>query len=211
MFQSTSPGFIDLVLTKKEFFKNSNALEVRIFDQHSLILTALRIQLVKGNAKTKLYRDYNSFDVQLFKKGLNKNLKSNKTINFSDFQNTFITTLHKHSPIKKKFLGFNRNPFMSKALRKAIMYRSKLKSNYYKKRADVNWANYKKRRNFCVMLLRRTKKDYFQNLNVKDFSDNKKFWKIIKPHLSNKGLNSNKMLVKEKDKLVSNEKQLASI
>ena len=61
------------------------------------------------------------------------------------------------------------------------------------------------------MLLRRTKKDYFQNLNVKDFSDNKKFWKMIKPHLSNKGLNSNKMLVKEKDKLVSNEKQLASI
>ena len=61
------------------------------------------------------------------------------------------------------------------------------------------------------MLLRGTKKDYFQNLNVKDLLDNKKFWKTIKPHLSNKGLNSNKMLVKEKDKLVSNEKQLASI
>ena len=100
---------------------------------------------------------------------------------------------------------------MSKALRKAIMHKSKLKNIYNKKRADVNWANYQKQRNFCVTLLRRTKKEYFQNLNVKDLSDNKKFWKIIKPYFSNKGLNSNKMLLKEKGELVSDEKQLASI
>ena len=87
---------------------------------------------------------------------------------------------------------------MSKALRKAIMHRSKLKNIYNKKRTDVNWANYKKQRNFCVTLLRRTKKEYFQNLNVKDLSDNKKFWKTIKSYFSNKGLNSNKMLLKGK-------------
>ena len=61
------------------------------------------------------------------------------------------------------------------------------------------------------MLLRRTKKEYFQNLNVKDLSDNKKFWKTIKPYFSNKGLNSNKMLLKEKGELISDKKQLASI
>ena len=61
------------------------------------------------------------------------------------------------------------------------------------------------------MLLRRTKKEYFQNLNVKDLSDNKKFWKIIKLYCSNKGLNSNKMLLKEKGELISDEKQIASI
>ena len=48
------------------------------------------------------------------------------------------------------------------------------------------------------MLLRRTKKDYFQNLNVKDLSVSKKFWKTIKPYFSNKGLNSNKILLKER-------------
>ena len=211
-FQSTSPSCIDLILTnKKEFFKNSDVLEVGISDHHSLIVTALRSQLVKGNAKTKLYRDYNSFDLKLFKEDLDKNLKSNNTVNFSDFQNTFTTVLHKHAPIKKKILRFNNSPFMSKALRKAIMHRSKLKNVYNKKRTDVNWANYKKQRNFCVTLLRRTKKEYFQNLNVKNLLDNKKFWKIIKPYFSNKGLNSNKMLLKEKGELISDEKQLASI
>ena len=91
---------------------------------------------------------------------------------------------------------------MSKALRKTIMHRSKLKKkNIPKKRAGVNWANYKKQRNFCVTLLsppRRTKKGYFQNLNVKNLSDKKNFWKTIKPYFSNNRFNSNKMLLKEK-------------
>ena len=160
-FQSTSPSCIDLNLTNnKEFFKNSNVFEVGISDHHSLIVTALRYQLVKGKAKTKLYRNYNSFVIKLFKEDLDNNLKSNNTLNFCDFQNTF-TTFHKHAPIKKKILRFNNNPFMSKALRKAIMHRSKLKYIFNKKRADVNWANYKKQRNFCVTLLWRTKKEYF--------------------------------------------------
>ena len=109
-------------------------------------MTALQSQLVKGNAKTKLYWDYNLFDVKLFKEDLYKNLKSNNAVNFSDFQNTFTTVLHKRAPIKKKILRFNNNPFMSKALRKAIMHRSKLKNIYNKKRTDVNCANYKKNR-----------------------------------------------------------------
>ena len=134
-FQSTSPSCTDLILkNKKEFFKNSNILEVGISDHHSLIVTALRSQLVKGNAKTKLYRDYNSFDVKLFKEDLDKNLKSNNTDHFSDFQNTFTTVLHKHAPIQKKILRFNNSPFMSKTLRKAIMHKSKLKNVYNKKK-----------------------------------------------------------------------------
>ena len=91
------------------------------------------------------------------------------------------------------------------------MHRSKSRNIYNKKSADVNWANYEKQQNFCVTLLWRTKTEYFQNLNVKDLSDNKKFWKANNPYFSNKGLNSNKMLLSEKGELVSDEKQLASI
>ena len=83
-------------------------------------------------------------------------------------------------------MHFNNNPFMSKALRKAIMHRSKLKNIYNNYRTEDNWANYKKQRNFCVNLLRKTKTEYFQKLNVKDLSDNRKFWKTIKPFFSNK-------------------------
>ena len=85
-------------------------------------------------------------------------------------------------PLRKNILRFDNSPFMSKALRKAIMHRTKLKNIYNKQRTDVNWENNKKQRNFCVTLLRRIKNHYFQNLNVKDLSDNKKFWKTVKPY-----------------------------
>ena len=45
-------------------------------------------------------------------------------------------------------------------------------------------------------------------------SDNKTFWKTIKsikPFFSNKYLNSNKLMLKEKDVVVSNEKVLATL
>ena len=114
-----------------------------------------------------------------------------------------LHSLNKHAPIKKKIMPFNNNPFMSKALRKAIMHRSKLKNIYNNYRTEDNWANYKKQRNFCVNLLRKTKTEYFQKLNVKDLSDNIKFWKTIKPFFSNKGLNTNKLMLKESNRLIT--------
>ena len=102
----------------------------------------------------------------------------------------------------------NDNPFMTKALRKPIMHRSKLKSIFHKTRAIEDWKNYKKQRNSCVNLLRNIKKDYFLKLNVKDLADNKKFWKSIKPFFSNKGLNSHKLMLREKD---TEEKALATL
>ena len=55
------------------------------------------------------------------------------------------------------------------------------------------------------------KKYHFQRLNVKDLSDNKKIWKTIKPYFSNKGLNSNKLLLNEKGRFSSGEKELENL
>ena len=98
-------------------------------------VTALKSLLLKENAKTKLYRDYNSFNMDHLKEDLDNNLKNNRITKYSDFQNIFLEILHKHAPIKKKILRFNNNPFMTKALRKAIMLRSKLKNIFHKTRA----------------------------------------------------------------------------
>ena len=91
------------------------------------------------------------------------------------------------------------------------MHRSRLKNIYIRKSNDKNWENYKKQRNFCVDLLRKTEAEYFRNLNVKDLSDNRKFWKTIKPYFSNKDLNSKRLSLQEKGNLVADEKKLATI
>ena len=67
-FQSSNPTWIDLILTKKkEFFKNTDVIEVGISDHHSLIITVLKSLLLEGNAKAKLYRGYISFNIDHFK------------------------------------------------------------------------------------------------------------------------------------------------
>ena len=55
------------------------------------------------------------------------------------------------------------------------------------------------------------KKDYLQKLNIKDLTDSNKFGKIIKPFFSNKGPNSNKLILREKDVLITDEKALANL
>ena len=52
---------------------------------------------------------------------------------------------------------------------------SKLKNIFNKYRTEDNWANYKKQRNLCVNLLRKSKTEYFQKLNAEDLSDYRKF------------------------------------
>ena len=127
-FQSAKPNCIDLILpNKKELFKNSNVLEAGISDHHSFIVTASKSQLIKGNAKMKLYRGYSSFQMERFKADLDQNLKCTTSFEYSDFQSAFTWVLHYHAPIKNKILRFNNTPSMTKTLRKAIMHMSKSK------------------------------------------------------------------------------------
>lgn len=66
---------------------------------------------------------------------------------------------------------------MDKELQETIMIRSKLRNRFLKSRflSDKNTSN--KQRNAFVSLLRKTKKQYYSKLNVKDIVDNKKTWK----------------------------------
>ena len=75
---------------------------------------------------------------------------------------------------------------MTKTLRKAIMKRSKLRNKFNEERNFENWSEYKCQRNLCSNLLKQSKKRHFNSLNVNDVTENKKFWKTIKPSLQKK-------------------------
>ena len=59
--------------------------------------------------------------------------------------------------------------------------------------------------------LKKDKKQYFAKLNVKDVAENKLFWKNVKPYFSNKGSNSTKIALVEKDIIMTDEKQITTI
>ena len=60
------------------------------------------------------------------------------------------------------------------------MKRSQLRNNYLKKKTDSNRMLYRKQRNYCVSLLRKSKTNYYANLDAKKVSENKLFWKVTK-------------------------------
>ena len=76
---------------------------------------------------------------------------------YDDFETSFLKELKRHASLKKKVLRHNNNRFMTKELRKAIMLRSKLKNIFNKIKTQFNWQKYQQR-NFCLNLLRKTKK-----------------------------------------------------
>ena len=208
----SSPTSIDLILTnKKNFFMKSTAFETGMSDFHKLTTTILRKTISKGNAKKIFYRDYKAFDHSTFETRLQSKLKLETIIDYSQFQSIFLETLDNIAPVKTKILRYNNNPFMNKALRKAIMTRSRLKNKFNKNSSAKNWNSYKKQRNFCLKLLRQTKEKYFNNINVKKVSDNKTFWKSVKPFFSNKGLSSNKILLVEGNEIVNDDGKIATI
>ena len=132
-----------------------------------------------------IYRDYKRFDQKKYETELKLKVNSQTKVSYSTFQAVFLELLNKIAPVKTKVLRFNKIAFMTKSLRIAIMLRSRLKNNFNKQRSDENWDNYKKQINFCVKLLCQTKEKYFSDINVKSISNNKNFWKTIKPFNSN--------------------------
>ena len=82
---------------------------------------------------------------------------------------------------KTIFIRANEAPFMTRNLKKAIITRSRLRNTFSKHPTNENKINYGKQRHFCVCLLRKEKKNYFENLDNNNISDSKTFWKTVKP------------------------------
>ena len=52
------------------------------------------------------------------------------------FEDTFLSVLNMHAPLKKKLLKANYSQYVTKALRKAITRRSKLEKIYFRKQTN---------------------------------------------------------------------------
>ena len=122
-----------------------------------------------------------------------------------------MDTVNSFAPIKKKYARGNQMPFMTKNLSKAIVTRSRLRNKYLKHKTEENRLPYTQQRNKCVSLLRKTKINYYENLDEKDITDNKKFWKAVKPLLSDKSINGDKIHLSENGELINSESKTVEV
>ena len=104
----------------------------------------------------------------------------------------------------------NQMPFKTKQLSKEIMKRSRLRKNFLINRTEENKILYNRQRNYCTSLLRKSERGYYENLNIRNITDNKLFWKSVKPLLSEKSHIRDRISITEKSEIVKTAETLNS-
>ena len=102
-------------------------------------------------------------------------------------------------------------PFFNKELSKAIMTQTKLQNIFLQNRSEKNKICYIKKRTFCVSLLRKTKKKYYESQNKKSVVDNKLFWKTVKSLLSGKVAGKDRIHLIENNELIKSDLETAEV
>ena len=201
-----NPSIIDLVLTNRSrSFQNSQTIETGLSAYHKLTVTVMRTFFPKQVPTIITYRDYKHFDKAIFRQeflDILCNVNSG-TIDYDTFETVCIEHLKRHAPLKEKYLRANNQPFMNKSLSKAVMTRTRLRNKFHKNPCENNKAKYTKYRNYCTSLFRKEKNKYYNNLDIKSFTDNKKIWKSIKPLFSDKHFTANKITLFDGNDIVS--------
>ena len=211
-FKSENPKCIDLVLTNRDRSVHSTTtVETGLSDFHKMILTVLKTKCQKIGASVINYRSYKNLNESDFKRDLCEAIGNTNPTDYESFQDVFNEVLDKHAPTKKKYVRANHAPFMTRALRKAVMLRSRLKNKHSNSRTVENWNNFRKQRNRCVKLFRQAKKDYCNKLDINLVTDNRKFWKTVKPALSDKCQSNNKIVLVEDDEIIFDDTEVAEI
>ena len=207
----SNPSSIDGILTnKRRSFQNTITIETGLSDHHKMTITVMRAFFPKQSPILVKYRNYKNFIKENFRKELLHNLSSlDYDASFEDFETAFMSILNEHATMKERLVRANNSPFMNKKLIKVIMTRSRLKNKFSTNPNEVNKSIYNKQRNYCVNLLRKVKKNYYANLNLKCITDNKKFWNTVKPFFSDKSKLSKNIRLIEGETIISNDVDVA--
>ena len=115
------------------------------------------------------------------------------------------------APIKRRYIRANNAPFINKSLSKAIMVRSRLRNKFLKLKTSELREAYNKQGNYCVTLLRKTKMNFYGNLNPNIIGENMKFWKHPKPFFSDKLSTNSKVTLMVGDKFISDSSKCAEV
>ena len=90
----------------------------------------------------------------------------NNNLKFDIFKALLNEAIQKHAPIKQRYVRANQAPFIDKTINKEIMKRSRHRNKSLNRKSDIDRRAYNKQRNLCLSLLRREKKNFFDNIST---------------------------------------------
>ena len=166
----------------------------------------MKVFYKKQKTNIVTYRNYKHFSNETFmldaKNSIIQMTSEKNDLEFDRLKTALDEAIQRHARIKKRYVRANQASFINKKINKEIMKRSRLRNKFLNTKSDIDRKAYNKQRNFCVSLIRSEKKNFFSNINTSDITDNKTFWKTVKPFFTDK--------IKTKSKITLIEKNIVS-
>ena len=215
-FKSSEGSCIDLILSnKKNCLQYTGSLDTDLSDYHRLIYTMLRSTYSKAPPREIIYRDYKLFSEQKFLTDLSEKFHNDTNYlfvnDYDSFEKEFTTVLNKHAPMKRKVIRGNEKPHMNKALKKAIMKRTRLRNIYRKTKSLDDLCAFKIQRNLVTRINKHSKENYFRETVKNSKYNQKDFWNICKPFMSNKYSTGNEIILRKNDRIIEDEGEIATL
>ena len=208
----TNPSTIDLMITNKprSFLKSFNVC-TGLSDCHKMAVSIFRVNKPKIEPREITYRNYRNFDEEAFRNELKNMIDFDGNGTYDRFESLFLQVLEKHAPVKKVKVRANFPPYMTKRLRKAMMDRSRLEKRYYNNMTPLNRLIYRKQKNYVSNLYKKERKKYYENLDINQITDNKKFWKSIKPLFNENSNGAEKITIIDNNKVITSDDGLCQV
>ena len=175
-------------------------IETGLSDFHKMSATVMKMYYTKQKPSIVRCRKFKNFCNDSFIKDIElllSKLCNQQNVAFRILKESVNITLDKHAP------------FMNKKLSKEIMKRSRLRNKFLNTKSDIDRKAYNKQRNYVASLLRNEKKNFYSSLDTKVVTDNRTFWKTVKPLLSEKVTKHSEINLVEDDKIISRDVQIA--
>lgn len=217
-FKSHTPTLIDVLLVtdKKRLFCGFS-FDVGISDFHNLIGAALRKHIPGMKTKKVEYRKvkdvcYNQVRLDLFDLSLAEMINSTEDANaaFSKFHDSVISVFDKHAPVRTRIIKMNDFPIMNNELQSAIYQRNKYRNKFYQYRTTAYYTLYKAKRNNVTAIKRKLVRSYFLK-RCTGGTNNKNFWKTIRPFFNKKPQHFADVTLREGDEIITDEDKLCNI
>ena len=95
-----------------------------------------------------------------------------------------------HAPFVEKRIKGKKSPWLSCEVKKSMNDRDKRLRKVRKSKNEADWVAYKRLRNYCTNLIKRSKTSFHRNLLAENIGNPRKFWSTVKTIFPSKSMKS---------------------
>ena len=211
----SSRTIIDVIFTShQDCIKETVVIPMGISD-HDVIGVNRKINNNHYVPRNITMRNYKNYNANHFKEAI-KNINWNEIIfrksfneSWDAFKTKLIQIINTHAPLSQKTVRGKSCPWLNNVIK------SKMKERDYQLRKArrtndaIDWQNYKTCRNTATALIRKSKKQYHQQIFKENINDSKKFWAEIKKIYPSKSKTKCSNVINVNDELVTEKVKIA--